>query len=40
MGEPWLTGGLLAVKSGEWARLGVPLGLALMTGCFVVLLLA
>jgi len=30
----------LAIKSGEWARVGVPLGLVLMTGTFVVLLLA
>jgi predicted cation transporter len=29
----------LAIQSREWARLGVPLGLALMIGCFVVLLL-
>jgi predicted cation transporter len=29
----------LAIKSGEWARLGIPLGLALMIGCFVVLFL-
>ncbi|MCL5280304.1 MAG: DUF1646 domain-containing protein [Planctomycetes bacterium] len=29
----------LAIKSNEWARLGVPLGLARMLGCFVVLLL-
>jgi len=29
----------LAIKSSEWARVGVPLGLALMIGCFVVLLL-
>jgi len=30
----------LAIKSSEWARMGVPLGLVLMTGMFVVLLLA
>ena len=29
----------LGIQSHEWARLGVPLGLALMLGCFVVLLL-
>jgi predicted cation transporter len=28
----------LAIKSSEWARVGVPLGLALMIGCFLVLL--
>lgn len=30
----------LSIKSGEWARVGVPLGLALMIGAFVVLLAA
>jgi len=29
----------LAIKSSEWARIGVPLGLVLMVGAFVVLLL-
>jgi predicted cation transporter len=29
----------LAIRSREWARIGVPLGLALMFGCFVVLFL-
>jgi predicted cation transporter len=29
----------LGIKSSEWARVGVPLGLVLMTGTFVVLLL-
>ncbi len=30
----------LAIKSSEWARVGVPLGMALMIGCFLVLLAA
>jgi len=28
----------LTIKSSEWARIGVPLGMALMVGCFLVLL--
>ena len=28
----------LAIKSSEWARIGVPLGRALMIGCFLALL--
>jgi predicted cation transporter len=30
----------LAIKSSEWARVGVPLGMMLMIGCFLVLLVA
>jgi len=30
----------LAIKSREWARIGVPLGMVLMIGCFLVLLVA
>ena len=29
----------LKIQSKEWARLGVPLGLVLMVGCFLILLL-
>jgi predicted cation transporter len=35
-----ISAGKLKIKSSEWARFGVPVGLLIMTGYFIILLLA